>query len=160
MKAYNVVSGEVKEYDDKTIPLYAVAFSFAMEDRKTANDFCKASEVNKLEEFYKTLPITEAPNLIICGDWVASTKDLSPIQVGDKVRSYDFPGRKDCYYEGVVEKIGVFPEFPGSFSRYKILVHREVWDGKEVDFDDPYVFAPVNGTQSTLGEVINGVERI
>lgn len=26
-------------------------------------------------------------------------------QVGDKVRSYDFPFRKDCYVEGVITKI-------------------------------------------------------
>lgn len=48
------------------------------------------------------------------------------IEVGDIVRSYDFPGmRADCYIEGLVTEIE-----PGD--RIKVHVTREVSEGKDM----------------------------
>lgn len=79
------------------------------------------------------------------------------IQVGSKVRSYDFPHALDCYVEGVVED---FKEFEGC-KRYMLRVDRKVWAGEEVK--DPYrghVYPPVNGTPKLCGGVCDGVKLV
>ena len=79
------------------------------------------------------------------------------IQVGSKVRSYDFPHARDCYVEGVVEG---FSSLEGC-ERYKIRVDRKVWAGEEVD--NPYrghVYPPVNGTPKLFGGICDGVELV
>ena len=88
------------------------------------------------------------------------------IQVGSKVRSFDFArdgrgrqleGERACYIEGVVEG---FKHLEGC-ERYVIRVDRKVWAGEEVD--NPYrghVYPPVNGTPTSLGGVCNGVELV
>lgn len=86
------------------------------------------------------------------------------IQIGSKVRSYDFPddnqwrqeNGKECYVEGTV--IG-FKTVEGC-DRYVIQVERKVWAGKEVEKPyKGYVYPPVNGTPKISG-VCNGVELI
>jgi hypothetical protein len=81
------------------------------------------------------------------------------IKVGDRVRSYDFPGsRDDCYIEGVVEEVGIMLE---GCPRYKIRGERIVWRGKDEGAPaDPYVYPPVNGTPTLFGDVTNGVKRL
>lgn len=82
------------------------------------------------------------------------------INVNDRVRSYDFPGmRDDCYVEGVVEKIGRFPDFPDC-DRYRIRVEKKVIEGKETAPRPRFVFPPVNGTPSWLGGETNGVVKV
>ncbi len=79
------------------------------------------------------------------------------IEVGNKVRSYDFPHDRECYVEGVVEAL---TEKEGC-ERYMIRVTRKVWAGEEVE--DPYrgcVYPPVNGTPKLFGGVTNFVERV
>jgi hypothetical protein len=79
----------------------------------------------------------------------------SDIKVGDRVCSYDFDGRDDCYVEGTV--VG-FAKVEGC-SRYRIRASLRVIEGVAVPFDEE-VLPPVNGTPRLLGGVCNGVRRI
>ena len=88
------------------------------------------------------------------------------IEVGNRVRSYDFPrgehgrqleGERACYVEGIVED---FKKLEGC-ERYVIRVERKVWAGEEVE--DPYrghVYPPVNGTAKLFGGICDGVELV
>ena len=80
------------------------------------------------------------------------------IQVGSKVRSFDFPLSRDCYVEGTVEG---FKEVEGC-DRYVIRVDRKVWRDEEEDILGrfPYVYPPVNGTPRLLGGVTDFVEAV
>ena len=86
------------------------------------------------------------------------------IQVGSKVRSFDFPHSRDvsgehaCYVEGMVEG---FKEVEGC-QRYIIRVDHKVFGGKEEDILGrfPYVYPPVNGTPKLFGGVCDGVESV
>lgn len=76
---------------------------------------------------------------------------LVTINVGDKVRSYDFPddSRADargCYIEGVVEAIGLFEFDNRSCERYRIRVTDRKWLGKTEYVTERHVYPPVNGT--------------
>ena len=85
------------------------------------------------------------------------------IRMGDKVRSYDFEGNRDCYVEGVVESVGTFANlFPVAFpcSRYKIRVTARVWNGVAVESLADYVYPPVNGSSSMTGDFMNSVESV
>lgn len=90
------------------------------------------------------------------------------IQIGDTVRSYDFPFSKDvealreCYVEGVVEAIEPAPA-PGAYFCYKIRVHKCIWVGDDLSEEckSKYVYPPVNGTiRWPEGEPMNGVEKL
>ena len=90
------------------------------------------------------------------------------ISVGDRVRSFDFstsPGGRDlegeraCYVEGRVEEL---VEVEGCL-RYRILVDRDVFGGKEESTRvGRYMHPPVNGTPRLIGgaSVTNFVELI
>ena len=94
------------------------------------------------------------------------------IQVGDKVRSFDFADTFDdgkqfgrdlevdraCYVEGEVEG---FKEVEGC-QRYIIRVDHKVFGGKEEDILGrfPYVYPPVNGTPKLFGGVCDNVELV
>jgi hypothetical protein len=73
------------------------------------------------------------------------------IKVGDRVRSYDFPHRDDCFIEGHVTHI---KEWEGC-ERYYIRVELVCWDGKIVP-NDPMlghtVRPPVNGIPTLLSD--------
>lgn len=85
------------------------------------------------------------------------------IKVGDRVKSYDFPGTtperlEQCYQTGVVQGIDGFGF--GDCNRYKILVDNIVFRG--VSEKPPIghtIFPPVNGTQSMAG-LTNGVVKL
>jgi len=86
------------------------------------------------------------------------------IQVGDLVRSYDFPDFQDdkrpSFVEGIVEAITDHETHPTfrDCNRYQIHVSRRVFGGKErTDQIGVRVFPPVNGTPSWLGGVTEGV---
>lgn len=79
------------------------------------------------------------------------------IACGDRVRSYDFAGNRECYAEGVVEDI--IAEMEGC-ARYKLRVERRVFDGKEVQQHEDFVFPPVNGTPTWSGGFTNYVQRL
>ena len=102
---------------------------------------------------------------------MSNTQD---IQVGSKVRSFDFAdtgrngqvygrdleGERACYIEGTVEG---FDEDNFDCRRYKIRVERRVFSGKEdakVDPREAHVYPPVNGTPTMLGRVTNNVELV
>ena len=79
------------------------------------------------------------------------------IEVGNRVRSYDFQRDRECYVEGIVEGF----EHVEGCERYKIRVERKVWAGEEVE--SPYrghVYPPLNGTPRLFGDVCNGVELV
>ena len=90
------------------------------------------------------------------------------IEVGDRVRSFDFdgsPGGRDlegeraCYVEGVVEAL---VKVEGCL-RYKIRVERDVFGGEESTTRvGRYCHPPVNGTPRLLGDalVTNFVELL
>lgn len=85
---------------------------------------------------------------------VAPQTDIVP---GEKVRSYDFAGVRNCYVEGVVVKISNPIE---GCKRYEIMVEKRVLDGTSISVADPYVYPPVNGTPMLFGGITNLVERI
>lgn len=78
------------------------------------------------------------------------------IRVGDRVRSYDFPERRDCYVEG---KVAAIKEHHGC-QQYLIQADKSVWRGEQVTFTNEWVYAPVNGTPTTMGRTTNGVEKL
>lgn len=90
------------------------------------------------------------------------------IQVGSRVRSFDFENRDlagvhACYIEGTVVAVGLFDEFKRDFRRYKIQVEREVFGGEEFwDFQpgESFVYPPVNGTARMMGGLTDGVVEI
>lgn len=59
-----------------------------------------------------------------------------PVNVGDHVRSYDFPDldgmKRSCYVEGIIEAVGQVPEVGGP-DRYTIRITRRVWKDQEDD---------------------------
>ena len=86
------------------------------------------------------------------------------INIGTKVRSFDFHYRRDlegpesCYMEGVVTG---FDHIRGC-DRYIIAVNRCVSGGKDQPAQNypPEICPPVNGTRTTMGRVTDGVEII
>ena len=84
------------------------------------------------------------------------------IQVGSKVRSFDFNRHRDlegsraCYAEG--EVVG-FKRMEGC-ERYIIEVSRLIVGGEEQEITPGKIYPPVNGTRTWSGEVTNGVESI
>ena len=88
------------------------------------------------------------------------------IQVGSKVRSFDFDaapggrsleGPRACYVEGTV--IG-FVKHEGC-DRYEIRVERDVFGGEDSDRRiGRVVIPPLNGTPSMLGGTTNFVELV
>lgn len=94
------------------------------------------------------------------------------IQVGDRVRSFDFAhypvnnrdltGPKAYFVEG--EVVAIVTEENGRHfdcPRYKIRPTRRVFEGKEVKPEGEYFFPPINGI-SVWGtkHLTNSVERI
>ena len=96
------------------------------------------------------------------------------IQVGDRVRSFDFAesfddgaqfgrdldGERACYVEGIVTDIG--PSQVGAgFLRWEILVDRDVFGGEESDRRiGTLVCPPINGTPKSFGGVTDFVELV
>jgi hypothetical protein len=50
------------------------------------------------------------------------------LNVGDKVRSYDFPSTKECYFEGIIQIIN---KDEGTFVCEPT---KQVWEGKSLEF--------------------------
>lgn len=84
------------------------------------------------------------------------------IQIGSKVRSFDFhsrdtTGEDACYVEGEVVDI----RWDGGCDRYVILIEKQVFAGKEEDTHvGTLVLPPVNGTPKWTGGVTDGVELL
>jgi len=85
------------------------------------------------------------------------------INIGDKVRSFDFPAHRDiegpeaCFIEGIVEG---FTKVEGCM-RFDIKATRVVFDGVERDFEEgERAFPPLNGTPTNRGRITDGVEKI
>lgn len=85
------------------------------------------------------------------------------IKIGDRVRSFDFPGRvrdlegeRACYAIGRVEEV----VRRNGCDRYMIKVEYVVYRGSKEFASEEFIYPPVNGTPTWLGEVCNGVEAI
>lgn len=84
------------------------------------------------------------------------------IQIGSKVRSFDFhsrdiTGEDACYIEGEVVDI----RWEDGCDRYVILIEKQVFAGKEEDTHvGTLVLPPVNGTLKMSGGVTDGVVLI
>ena len=93
------------------------------------------------------------------------------IQVGDRVRSFDFAetfddgaqfgrdleGDRACYVEGVVLDLTVHEGCP----RYEIHVDRDVFAGEESDRRvGRVIYPPVNGTPKSFGGACDSVELV
>jgi len=91
------------------------------------------------------------------------------INIGDRVRSFDFGSREvegetACFVEGVVRNI-THPSVDSNFRdcpHYEIRVDRRVLAGEEIDgaIIGGLVYPPVNGTPSTFGGVTDSVELV
>jgi hypothetical protein len=84
------------------------------------------------------------------------------IEVGDKVRSFDFDycrdltGERACYAEG--EVVG-FKDYQGC-ERYVVAVERYVFGGEPREAWPAKIYPPVNGTRKLFGGACNNVEAI
>ncbi|MCH1580817.1 MAG: hypothetical protein L7S55_08940 [Luminiphilus sp.] len=85
------------------------------------------------------------------------------INIGDTVRSFDFPAHRDiegpeaCFIEGIVEG---FTKVEGCM-RFDIKATRVVFDGVERDFEEgERAFPPLNGTPTNRGRITDGVVKI
>lgn len=54
-------------------------------------------------------------------------KRVNEVKIGDKVRSYDFMGNDQCYFEGVVELIN------GKMATFTARTTKQVFAGEELD---------------------------
>lgn len=50
---------------------------------------------------------------------------VNEVKIGDVIRSYDFEGNMNCYYEGIVESID------GAMLTFTAKTTKQVWSGKE-----------------------------
>ena len=88
-------------------------------------------------------------------------EEVGGIAVGDRVLSYDFPNRKDCYFTGTVTEITDADAERTGCRHYVIKTDGQVFEGKKVNGRiSEVVSPPVNGVQSWLGGVTDGVIRI
>ena len=85
------------------------------------------------------------------------------INIGDKVRSFDFHNSRDiegpdaCFVEGIVES---FKEIEGC-TRFEIKVTREVFRGEERQVEEgERAFPPLNGTPTNRGRITDGVVKV
>lgn len=84
---------------------------------------------------------------------VYPTEPDTTIAVGDRVRSFDFPGDATCYWVGTVDHIT-------KYGQYHITVEYQIWEGERAPVNYcAAVVPPVNGTQG-IGGVFFGVQRI
>jgi hypothetical protein len=84
------------------------------------------------------------------------------INIGDKVRSFDFAAHRDiegpdaCFAEGIVEGF-----YTIGCTRFDIRVTRAVWEGKEVLTEvGTRIAPPLNGTPTNMGRITDGVVKI
>jgi hypothetical protein len=88
----------------------------------------------------------------------ASAEECEKIEMGDRVRSYDFEFHDDCYVEGTITGIGLVLE---GCPRYTISADRKCWGGEiEALRPERNIYPPVNGTRNLMGGYTNGVRRI
>ncbi len=99
------------------------------------------------QEFYPT----------VCNLKIVEDKGYADIKVGDVVKSYDFPDKKDCYIIGQVVHIGPVDGLEPDLDRYHIRLIGRVW-GAEVALEGgDYCYPPVNGSPTLMGQITKGV---
>ena len=80
---------------------------------------------------------------------------MTKVNVGDKVRSYDFEGNESCYIEGIVTEIVTIH----GLQRYKIYTTKLVWNGEEETKFEQFYYPVINGTEGLFGTT-DGVKKI
>lgn len=79
------------------------------------------------------------------------------VKVGDRVRSFDFSHRRDCFVVGTVAGID---DADWDCPRYRVVAEYRVVQGeKDFGCEGTEFFPPVNGTPSLFGEATAGVEQ-
>jgi hypothetical protein len=126
---------------------------------ETFNPDCDDCRDQMSQEQMRLADETEKPHDEMGPPW-------DEIEIGDRVRSFDFAlmGNRDlmgvraAYVVGFVTDIQVIE----GCKRYCILIDIRVWGGKAEDLRDKthYVYPPVNGTPTSLGGICDGVELI
>lgn len=103
----------------------------------------------------------DAPNPFTWVDSKELVIDQPPlIPIGAVVRSYDSPGNRSCYVEGIVEG---HCEMLRGCSRYAIRVTCQFFDNEEQPTSvliGELVYPPMNGTLTTRGVMTAGVEVV
>jgi hypothetical protein len=85
---------------------------------------------------------------------VYPTEPDTTIAIGDRVRSFDFPGEGSCYFVGTVARID---ERQGL---YVIDVDYQIWEGEKAETNYcAKVCPPVNGIPGLFGPFC-GVQRV
>lgn len=90
--------------------------------------------------------------------------EVQKIEIGDKVQSFDFEHREDCFVEGtVVAELTTGEQWPVKGAGWGVVVFRapcpvyviqatgRTFGGEKIDAPE-YVFPPVNGTPQLLNE--------
>jgi hypothetical protein len=74
---------------------------------------------------------------------------------GTRVRSFDFPGRTDCYVEGMI--LGITRD-----ETYILQVDRRIVGGEErpVTNTGCIVYPPLNGRPTLMGSTTEGVVKL
>lgn len=78
-----------------------------------------------------------------------------PIKMGDKVRSYDFEGRKDCYIEGTMLGFCLL-HGPGGPWHYCIQMEKQIFADEDITAKVlkegiRHYYPPMNGTPMLFG---------
>lgn len=92
----------------------------------------------------------------------AKVEALEEIKQGQRVRSFDFEHRDDCYVEGYVVGFDLVEGCP----RYVIQASVDVWEGEQLDPAEKgcrvgrVFYPPVNGTPRSMGGFCHGVRAV
>ena len=128
---------------------------------RATRDWLRAHDPKALEQADAALAAAgvETPEIVASWDQVAAgPQDPRPIQVGDYVRSFDFPDRSRdlegpdaCYAEGLVTSV--------KGDRLVVDVIWQVWEGREQLTAGYQASPPQNGlTMIPSGRLTDGVE--
>ena len=82
-------------------------------------------------------------------------RKITDIEIGDKVKSFDYEDSRDFYYEGTVFGVVDCDVCP----KYRIQVEKQFYMGTFVKPDVKWIYPPVNGTSCYNG-FTQGVELI
>lgn len=68
-KAINLITASVYEFDNKTVPAYAVAYAYCTDNNRTSELFYHVHNFS-LDSLYDKLPMHYGNFSVACGDWV------------------------------------------------------------------------------------------
>ena len=82
------------------------------------------------------------------------TEPDTTIEIGDRVRCFDFPNEAGCYF------IGYVTDVDHTNGQYNVKVEFQVWEGERalVNYCDR-IMPPINGLEGIFGK-FRGVQRV